>query len=53
MCRSTCFGRLNAHHQELATALTASGFTFEHGGSSVVGRGPNHDQQRFQNHVPR
>jgi hypothetical protein len=27
------------HHQELTTALTASGFTFEHGGSSVVGRG--------------
>jgi hypothetical protein len=28
MCRSTCFGRLHAHHQELTTALTASGFTF-------------------------
>jgi len=27
MCRSTCFGRLHAHHQELTTALTASGFT--------------------------
>ena len=39
MCRSTCFGRLHAHHQELKTALTASGFTLEHGGSSVVGRG--------------
>jgi len=50
MCRSTCFGRLHAHHQELATALTASGFTLERGGSSVVGRGlagynwPDHDQ---------
>jgi hypothetical protein len=33
------FGRLHAHHQELATAVTASGFTLEHGGSSVVGRG--------------
>ena len=29
MCRSTCFGRLHAHHQELITALTASGFTLE------------------------
>jgi len=28
----------NAHHQELTTALTASGFTI--GGSNVVGRGP-------------
>ena len=27
LCRSTCFGRLHAHHQELTTALTASGFT--------------------------
>jgi len=27
MCRSTCFGHLHAHHQELTTALTASGFT--------------------------
>ena len=39
MCRSTCFGRLHAHHQELITGLTASGFTLERGGSSVVGRG--------------
>jgi hypothetical protein len=39
MCRSTCFGRLHAHHQELTTALTASGITLERGGSSVVGRG--------------
>jgi len=39
MCRSTCFGRLAAHHQELTTALTASGFTLKRGGSSVVGRG--------------
>jgi hypothetical protein len=31
--------RLRAHHQELTTALTASGFTVECGGSSVVGRG--------------
>jgi len=28
MCRSTSFGRLRAHHQELTTALTASRFTF-------------------------
>jgi len=39
MCRSTRFGRLHAHHQELTAALTASGFTLECGGSSVVGRG--------------
>jgi len=39
MFRSTCFGRLHAHHQELTTALTASGFTLERVGSSVVGRG--------------
>jgi hypothetical protein len=38
MCRSTCFGCLHAHHQELTTALTASGFTLERGGSSVVSR---------------
>ena len=39
MCGSTSFGRLHAHHQELTTALTASGFTLERGGSGVVGRG--------------
>jgi len=39
MCHSMCFGRLHAHHQELTTALTAAGFTLEHGGSSIVGRG--------------
>jgi len=39
MCGSTCFGRLHAHRQELTTALTASGFTLERGGSSVVSRG--------------
>jgi hypothetical protein len=39
MCRSTCFGRLHAHHQELTTAVAASGFTLERGGSSVIGRG--------------
>jgi len=27
MCSSTCFGRFLAHHQELTTALVASGFT--------------------------
>jgi len=54
MYRSTCYGRLHAHHQELATALTASGFTLERGGSSVVGRGlaPEHDQQRRYHHAP-
>jgi len=39
MFRSTRFGRLHAHHQELTTALTASGLTLKRGGSSVVGRG--------------
>jgi len=39
MFHSTCFGRLNAHHQELTTALAASGFTLEQGGSSVISRG--------------
>jgi hypothetical protein len=34
ICRSTYFGRLHAHHQELTTALKASGFTFERGGNS-------------------
>jgi hypothetical protein len=48
---STCFRHLHAHHQELTTALVASGFTLERGGSRVVGRGlagydrPEHDQQ--------
>jgi len=39
MYGSTCFECLHTHHQELTTALTASGFTLERGGSSVVGRG--------------
>jgi hypothetical protein len=39
MCRSTCFGGLHAHHQELTTALAASGSTLERGDSSVVARG--------------
>jgi hypothetical protein len=39
ICRSTCFGRLHTHHQELKTALTASGFTLERDGNSAVGRG--------------
>jgi hypothetical protein len=38
MCHSTCFGCLHAHHQDLTTALTASGFTLELGGSNFVGR---------------
>jgi len=36
LCRSTCFGRLHTHHQELTAALRASGFILERGGSSVV-----------------
>jgi len=52
MCRSPCFGRLYAHHLELTTALTASGFTV---GALVVAallvmvwpvNQPDHDQQR-------
>jgi len=46
---STCFGRFHTHHQELTTALAASGFTVGAWRSSVVGRGladlPDHDQQ--------
>jgi hypothetical protein len=38
MFRSTCFRRFHAHHQERTTTLTASGFTLERCGSSVVGR---------------
>jgi len=52
MCGSTSFGRFLAHHQELTTALTASGFTLERGGSSIVGHGlPDHDQQRCYHHA--
>jgi hypothetical protein len=39
MCRSTCFGCFQFHHQELTTTLTASDFTLKRSGSSVVGRG--------------
>jgi hypothetical protein len=52
MCHSTCFRRLHAHHQELTTALTASGFTLERGGSSIVGRGLDQNQQRCYHHAP-
>jgi len=53
ICVSTRFGHFLAHHQELTTALTASGFTLERGGSSVVGRGlADHDQQRCYHHAP-
>jgi hypothetical protein len=59
LCRSTCFGRLYAHHQKLTTALTASGFTLEHGDSSVFSRSlaghnrPDHDQQHCYHHALR
>jgi hypothetical protein len=59
MCRSTCFGPLHAHHHELTTALTVSGFTLERGGNSVVGRGlagynrPDHEQQRCYRQLKR
>jgi hypothetical protein len=42
MFRSTCFGLLHTHHQELTSVLTASGFTLERGGSSVVSRNLAH-----------
>jgi len=53
VCRLTCFGRFHPHHQELTTALTASGFTLERGSGIVVGRGLDHDQQRCYHHVRR
>jgi len=43
---STCFGHLHAHRQELTTALTASGFTLERGGNSVVSHGLLSDTKR-------
>jgi hypothetical protein len=55
LCRSTCFVRFHTHHQKLTTALAASGFTLERGGSSVIGRGlagydrQDHDQQHCYN----
>jgi hypothetical protein len=33
---STCFGRSPARHQELMTAVAASGFTFYHGDNRAV-----------------
>ena len=42
MYSSTCFGRSHAHYKEIrssTTAVAASGFTVERGGSSAVGRG--------------
>jgi len=40
--------------QHVSGATTASGFTLERGGSSVVGRGmPDHDQQRCYHYVSR
>jgi hypothetical protein len=35
----TCFGHSLAHHQELITAVAASGLPLERGGSNAVGRG--------------
>ena len=39
MCGSLSFGRLQPYHQELTTALTASGYNLGRDGSSTVGRG--------------
>jgi hypothetical protein len=50
MCGPTCYGRFLAHHQELTTALAASGFTVEV--SNSVGRGlPDHDQHHCYRHT--
>jgi len=53
MFRSTCFGSFHAHHQELTTALTASGFTV---GEWRLQRcwswSADHDQQRHYHHTP-
>jgi len=47
ICHPACFGRLHAHHQELTTALTASGFTVGALAVAVllVVVWPDHDQQ--------
>ena len=49
-------GILFAHHQELITAVAASGLPLERGGSSAVGRGrsgrTDHDQRHCYHHVP-
>jgi len=53
---STCFGHPLAHHQELVTAVAASGLPLERDGSSAVGRGRSdrtyHDQRHGYHHVP-
>jgi len=52
MYGSTCSGCLHALHHELTTALTASGFTLESGGSSVGGRAlEGYNQQRCYHHA--
>ena len=38
--------------RSLSTAVAASGLLLERGGSSVVGRRTDHDQQRCYHHVP-
>jgi hypothetical protein len=39
--------------RSLSTAVAASGFPLERGGSSVVGRGrSDHDQQHCYHHIP-
>jgi hypothetical protein len=38
-CAAQYVPALHTHYQESTIALTASGFTLERGGSSVVGRG--------------
>ena len=53
MCGSTCFGRLNAHHQEHTTALGASGFTVGEWWLERCWSWPgDHGQQRSNRHSP-
>jgi len=54
MCGSTCFGRFLAHHQELTTALAASGFYRWSVALAalLVVVWPDHDQQRCYHHAP-
>jgi len=51
MFRSTCLGRLHAHHQELTTALTASGFTVRAWWQQRCWPWSDHDQQRCYHHA--
>jgi len=57
ICGSTCFGSFLANHQELTTALAASGFTVGTWRLLVVvwqvDNLPDHDQQRSSRFSPK